>query len=423
MFSLLIMKIYLSLPAPVRRSLSSLKKKYVRLRLRMQLRPIRVDACLLGGDNGVSAAGFARMVGDIRRPSRSISEWPHVKLLRQYDRIGDQIWNRQIFEETEYYRNAVINIEMCGRYFDAVTPDQIQLGARRFINLYCGISQNLPPQIGQSDEWNENEYITVHPVKYSTCYQVQNGHHQLAIAYMKGIHEISGFIRPPAVTTPLQDLLLDVLWRDREEPTLYQPIDSPDVAEWILLRRCTDRLAKMTGFLQANDLMPPASSNYLDVASYFGWFVAEMQKAGFQAEGVERDPVAISVGRLMYNLTPEQVHRTDCVSFLRTHRDGYDVTSCFSLLHHYILNRLNVSAEELLGLLDSATRRVMFFEMGQSGEKFPWGKRFEGWDSDRIHHWLEVNTTFTRIVRLGADEDDIPPYRGCYGRTLFACQR
>ena len=167
--------------------------------------------------------------------------------------------------------------------------------------------------------------------------------------------------------------------------------------------------------------MPPASSSYLDVASSYGWFVSEMSKLGFRAEGVERDPTAISVGKVMYGLRPEQVHRCDAVGFLRALQDRYDITSCFSLAHHYILNRLNVSAEELLGLVDEATRRVMFFDMGQSHE-YP-GEKLDGWDPDHIHHWLEANTTFTRIVRLGEDEDAVPPNRNSFGRMLFACLR
>lgn len=422
MYPPLISGIYRSLPMPIRRRISSLKKSCVRQALRMRLKPIRVDACLLGGDNGVPAASFARMVGDIRRASRPISGWPHVKLLRQFDSIGEQLWERHVFQETEYYRNAVLNIEICGLFFDAVAPEQILSGARRFVDCYRGTGETLPPQVGQSDVANENEFITVHPVRDSSCYQVFDGHHRLAIAYMKGVREVPGFIRSPAVTTPVQDLLRDVLWlKGRRE--LYQPIDSPEVAGWVLVRRCSDRLAKMMEFLRTEGLMPPASSSYLDVASSYGWFVSEMAKAGFRAEGVERDPIAISVGQVMYGLKPEQLHRSDAVTFLRALQGRYDVTSCFSLAHHYILNRVNASAEELLGLLDAATRHVMFFDMGQSHEEFFSGGAYAGWDPGHIQQWLKDNTTFTRIVPLGEDEDAVPPFQQSYKRMLFACVR
>ncbi|MGA3079776.1 MAG: polysaccharide biosynthesis C-terminal domain-containing protein [Terracidiphilus sp.] len=409
-----------TLPTSARHSLRDFSMSCKGIALKMKLKPIRVDACLQGGDNGVPAATFARMTGDIRRASRPISDWPQVKLLREYDSIGERLWERESFERTDYYRNAVMNIEIFGKYFDAVSPDQIHWGARRFAFAYRGVERRIAAREVPHYERNPYEYIAVHPVEDSACYQVHEGHHRLALAYMKGIREVQGLILHPPVRTPVQDLLLDVLWlKGRRE--LYQPIDSPEVAGWVLVRRCSDRLAKMIEFLRAGNMMPPASSSYLDVASSYGWFVSEMSKAGFQAQGVERDPTAIAVGRAFYGLGPYQVHRADAVRFLRAHQNQFDVTSCFSLAHHYILNRQNVSAEELLGLLDSATRRVMFFDMGQSHE-YP-GEKLRGWDPDHIHRWLEANTAFSQIVRLGPDEDAVPPNQLNFGRMLFACLR
>jgi hypothetical protein len=87
------------------------------------------------------------------------------------------------------------------------------------------------------------------------------------------------------------------------------------------------------------------------------------------------------------------------------------------------LNRLNASAEELLGLLDAATRHVLFFDMGQSHEEFFSGGGYTGWDPVQIQQWLKANTTFTRIVPLGEDEDAVPPFQKSYKRMLFACVR
>jgi hypothetical protein len=407
-------------PAQVRRRISGVRDAFAGLALGMKLKPIRVDACLRGYENGVSASTIARITGDIRRGSSPISEWPQAKLLRQYDCIGEQIWQREVFEQTDYYRNAVFNIELHGNYFDAVAPGEIQWGARRFINAYRGLDGKLLPPEVPGYERDPHEHIAVRPVQDSECYQVFEGHHRLSIAYMGGIREVRGLILQPPVTTPLQDLLRDALWlKGRRE--LYQPIDSPEVAGWLLVRRCSDRLEKMKAFLNAEGLMPPASSSYLDVACSYGWFVSEMSKAGFRAEGVERDPIAASVGKLMYGLAPGQVHRSDAVGFLRTLQRSYDATSCFSLAHHYVLKRQDASAEELLRLLDSATRRVMFFDMGQCHEYER--TKLDGWDPDHIHRWLEANTTFTRIVRLGPDQDAVPPNQHNFGRMLFACTR
>jgi SAM-dependent methyltransferase len=406
-------------PMPVRRRILRTREACARLASKLKRKTIDLDACLLGGDSGFSSSSFARKVGDLRRASRPVSEWPHVKFLRQYDAIGEQIWDPDVFKQTEYYQNAALNIELFGRYHNAVALDQVQWGARRFVEVYRGLREILPMQEGESYKRGLEE-IAVRPVMYSNCFHVLEGHHRLAIAYMKGARQARALITHPAALTPLQELLLDASWlKGRRE--LYQPIDSPEVAGWPLVRRCSDRLAKMTGFLAVEGLMPPVSGSFLDVASGYGWFVSEMTKAGFRAEGVELDPTAISIGTLMYGLKADQVHRGDSFAFLQSLQCRYDVTSCLSLMHHYLLNRKNVSAEELLRLLDSVTSRVMFFDMGQSHEYS--APELKDWDSDHIHRWLQANSTFTRVVRLGPDEDGVPPNQRNFGRMLFACVR
>jgi SAM-dependent methyltransferase len=179
----------------------------------------------------------------------------------------------------------------------------------------------------------------------------------------------------------------------------------------------------MLDFLRAAGLMAGARRTYLDVGCSYGWFVAEMSRAGFLSEGVESDPTALAVGQLKYGLSPEQLHRSDAITFLRSNRTEFEVTSCFSLTHHYLLKRRNATAEELLQLLDRATRRVLFFDMGQEHEREFWGDRLRGWNPDSIHRWLEANSSFSQIVRLGEDTDAVPPFQTCYGRTMFACAR
>jgi hypothetical protein len=48
---------------PVRRRVASLRENYGRLAAKARLKTIRVDACLLGGDNGLTSAKFARLAG------------------------------------------------------------------------------------------------------------------------------------------------------------------------------------------------------------------------------------------------------------------------------------------------------------------------------------------------------------------------
>ena len=123
------------------------------------------------------------------------------------------------------------------------------------------------------------------------------------------------------VTTPLQDLLLRMSWLDGTRE-LYQPIDAPELRSgWTTVRQCTDRLAKMDAFLGERGI---TGGRYLDVASCYGWFVARMGERGFDAEGVERDPLAVPLGRAVYGLPDGVVSTGDCVDFLR----GHPCTDC-----------------------------------------------------------------------------------------------
>ena len=292
--------------------------------------------------------------------------------------------------------------------------------ARRFIGWYVsGAGTEIPFDSGHS---KSNDPIRVRPIRYSDCYQIIDGHHRLAIAHARGKTAARVRVHSPAVLTPLQSLLLDVLWQNGRRE-LYQPIDSPELKKgWSLVRRCSDRFAKMRGFLETQGLLPPTLRTYLDIGSSYGWFVSAMKELGFDAHGVERDPFAIAVGSIVYGIETGRCVRSDCVRFLEEGHPRYDVTSCFSVLHHFALGRGAIGPEEFIRLIDRATDKVLFFDTGQNNEA--WFRRsLPEWNPDYIESWLAANTTFTRFHRLGIDEDAAPPFHENYKRMLFACTR
>jgi SAM-dependent methyltransferase len=202
----------------------------------------------------------------------------------------------------------------------------------------------------------------------------------------------------------------------RGSSELYQPVPLPEVVDWPLVRRCDDRLAMMTSFLG-----DATGMSYLDVASFFGWFVARMRERGYRAFGVELDPLAVEFGNLVYALPDHAVAVGDVVDYLEGPR-AFDVISCFSLMHHFALGRGSVSAEELLDLIDRACERVLFFDTGQATERW-FADLLPDWTPEFIGKWLLANSTFTRVHALGTDQDGVGRYAGNYGRTLFACTR
>lgn len=380
---------------------------------------IDVNRLLLGGESGMSAERYARLSGDLLRPSRRIADSPHAKLLQTYLASGDAVFDPRNFECTDYYKNALFNIEVFGHYFDARAPSDVVHGARRFAQCFTSApSSNGTLQWGQSVP---GTLPIVRPISNSKCYQIVDGHHRCAIAYVRGTPRIEVEIKLSPVQTPLQSALLDVLWlKGRKE--LYQPVSFPELEdEWIVTRQCQDRLAKMVHFLRST-LSIRGKTTYMDLASSYGWFVAQMKSHGFTSYGVERDPFAIRVGQIAYGLGSTDVTRSDCVSFLRTTNERAEIVSCFSLLHHFVLGNGQCSAEEFIRLLDRYVGRVLFFEMGQEDEDW-YRDRLAGWSVDFIEEWLQRHTRFRRIIRLGRDKDGRGRFKGNFGRMLFACIR
>jgi len=385
----------------------------------LRSRQVPVERILMSGENGLTAAHYARVTGRLMRASTPVLRSPHTRFLQDYAREGRGILEPRRLEQTEYYRNARECIDLTGFYFDAKTPGDIRRVAERFLDRFDGAAQPDAPKVeGQSARHSP---VFVHPVRTSDCLQLLDGAHRVAMACARGERTIRVTVQPGAVWTPMQDLLRDVLWlKGRLE--LYQPVDLPEVRRWPLVRRCRDRLEKMTAFLRQSGMNPGPSLSYLDLAASYGWFVAEMASLGCQAGGVERDPVAITVGRHAYGLEAGTVRRADVAAFLATDRQTYDVTSCFSLLHHVVLGRASITPEELARGIDARTRRVFFFDTGQAHEEW-FSRILSEWTPDYIESWIRSHTTFTGVHRLGPDADAVPPFEKNYGRMLFACTR
>jgi hypothetical protein len=106
------------------------------------LKEIELGKLLMGGEAGYSSASYARITGDLLRPSRPIAESPHVELLKAYRASGEDVFLPERFEATSYYKNAAMCIELYGHYFDAKDPKDIIKKARNFCDLLHGNRSN-----------------------------------------------------------------------------------------------------------------------------------------------------------------------------------------------------------------------------------------------------------------------------------------
>jgi hypothetical protein len=380
-------------------------------------RTLSLDQVLLGGFHGVDASWLA--IGS--KPSVisiRLSESPHVQLLESHLKTHGQLTDLEI-AKSDYFLRGLYSIKLFGRYIGASNEDELIKVCRDFLSWF---DRGKP--LNHQHRGPKNALPYVRKIKYSNCYAIVDGHHRLAIEYVKGKREAEVVLGLGSRSTALQNRLLMIPWlKGRTE--LYQPIDSPELETWTLARKCTDRFEMMRAFLEQRGLLPPVgltdvpSPTYLDVGSFYGWFVKEMSNLGFDASGVELDPLARDIGADVYKIDQEQITISEASAFLVSADKKFDIVSCFSVLHHFALGRGPCSASELMWQLSSSTKSVLFFDTGEAHES--WMRNvLPDWTPQFIANWILENSDFTEVIPLGIDGDNRPPYEENYGRTLFA---
>ncbi len=380
-----------------------------------------MTSLLLGAQAGLDAGGVADLLGDLFWGSTPITEGPHAELLRLGKTAPAQLSDQAILD-SRYGRMARAVIDGRGRFFDAIDDAGIVSLARDFIARQdSGSGAWQAGTVRPRSASTSSDPVLVAPISGSSLFQVLDGHHRVAAAAARGATHVRVSRKRFPVTTPLQRHLNAMSWIGGTQE-LYQPLSAPELAEsWVTVRRCTDRMQKIQKFLVDRDLVPPVTATSLDVASCYGWFVSEFSSLGFDARGVERDPLAVPLGTAAYALDPRQITTGDAVDYLADCAP-HDVVTCFSLLHHFVLGRGSVTPERLVELLYRSTGRVLFVDTGQGDEKW-FTTSLKGWTPARIADFLGSNSGFAEVVDLGPDEDRVPPYASNYGRHLFACVR
>jgi len=414
-------------PSPLRRAYGRITYGRTRLRdfvRKIGVRTIDLRRTLMGGEGPFDARPWAEMTGEPRRASMPLCESPHVRLLEQYRVVGDALFDWKHFRRTPYFQNAARAVQFCGSYFGHRTHDGIADQARAFVSLYR-----------RALDADATEVVFTHPGAHSPAgslpavretltpntFQVSDGHHRLAVAWMLGRQDVAAAVVGPPSATALQSLVLACA-QTQGRRELYQPIDSVEFdGAWHVVRRCDDRLAMILDFLRTAGRPLPGAS-VLDLGCSYGWFVSQFSRRGAAATGVDADDTALRVGRIAYGLGPEHLIQSDVLSFLSAGTRKWDVVLLLSLLHHFALGRTPGSAADLLARIDRVTGSWLFLDTGQSHERW-WHGALSEWNADAIARFIRTHTSFSRVVPLGTDGDHAGRYRGNYGRTLFACTR
>ena len=386
------------------------------LRNRTFLLPI--SSMLQGGERLIPADQYSRLICKPLRPSIPVASGPHVKFLLEYKKKGTKIFDPGIFERTEYYMNALECIEYTGEYFSARSANQIRNVAKAFIDSFVKRNKIGFPH-GHNGHSPIGSSVLVRPIKHSSCYEIVDGNHRIAAAFAKGCNTMRVKSVGVPTLTPAQKALMDVLWQEGRTE-LYQPINLPEVQNWTLVRHCKDRLNKILLFLKHLELS--TNHNYIDLGCSYGWFVLQMLKQGYSALGVERDPFAINIGKMIYGIDLKYFERSSLIKFFKLNNKSFDIVSCFSVLHHFVLHKDVMSPVDLIYYLDKITKKVLFLETGQNHE-FWFKNCLSEWSPKFISNWIHKHTTFKTVVNLGPDSDSVGKFSGNFGRSLFACIR
>jgi hypothetical protein len=379
---------------------------------------VPVERLLLGTQGDLPGSQFATRTKDLMWTSRRVGDGPHAQLLRLAAHKGaSQLTDSEILD-SPYGILAKRCVAESGDFFGVRDPQQIVAVARAFI----GRCNGEPQANSFRHQSPDGATIGVARIRHSDYYQIVDGHHRAAAAAVAGVERLRVRTRYLPTATAMQALVTRMSWIDGRRE-LYQPLPAPELSSgWPTVRRCTDRLEKIKAFLQAEELLPPVTASYLDVASCYGWFVSSMSDLGYDSRGIELDPLARPLGEAAYGLPADRITIGDGVTILSAMSERYDVVSCFSLLHHFILGKVDAPPELLMELLDKVTGRVLFLDSGQSHEAW-FRKTMPDWTTEKLMAFLQDTTQFTRIVDLGPDADAVSPYEDNYGRHLFACIR
>ena len=374
-------------------------------------RTVPTNRLLLGLQNRTPAAEFARFIGDLRWPSTPLADGPHAALLRLAEARGE-LSDEEILA-TPYVRMARQCIAVRGFYFWATDDVGIVEVARDYIARHRGES------VGRTSEHSTAPGVPprVAVIAGSDCYQVLDGHHRLASAIVAGQRSADVKVKWFPVNTLLQELLRNTTGANE---VLAQPVDAPEVRSWATARWCVDRFDRMQGLLRSANLMPPATSTYLDVGSRYGWFLARMQEQGFTVTGVEKDPSAPAVSATAYRLDPAFVRVADAARLLREADAQWDVVSCFGPFSAVTAGDRPANQQVLVSLLAKVTRRVLFLDFGREQDERLVDACFGG-NPRSIAGFLRQSTGFPEVVDLGPVADPLGSAKPGRGGHLFAC--
>lgn len=398
----------------------SVKLKLIYLKI-FKYKSIDLKNILIGQQNGMALEEWIEKTKDHARISVLLQDSPYVKLLQTYEKDKDLADDIEKLKQTEYWKMAEHSIEKFGQFFEARRVDEIPVVIKNYINIFDNYNNlNSINNLFYASHSSDNEPIELKKIKHSDCYEVIDGHHRLAVQYVKKQKQVNCYVGGEKLTY-LQELIIGYK-QTHGDPELYQPIDKPELQTWPVVRKCSDRYELMKSFLSDNNL---EIKTLLDLSCSYGWFVKEFGKEGVATYGIDKDKNAVKIGRVIYGLKDQEIIQSEIIDFVsraKKNNQKYDATLFLSILHHFIIGKEKGGARELLQKIDKLTAKVMFFDTGQNHEAW-YRESLKEWDEDYIIKFIKHNTSFKKVIKIGYDQDNQGQYSNQYKRALFACLR
>ena len=390
---------------------------------RIRAQGIDLSRTLIGGDGFYKDLSWREITSDMPEVSRLLADSLHVKFLEQYQTMGERLFERKNLEQTQYFQSERRWARLTGRYFGQQTDEGLYADARAFVTLYERIKNGDWTEVSFSSNRHHSPSGTlpvVRPTLTPGTVQIVEGHHRLAIAWV--LEQRKARVRVVAPKpTELQSLVLRVAETGGQR-RLCQPIDRPEFdSSWELWPPCTDRLAMILNFLAENG----AGLERLSVANLgcaYGWFVAALSERGYQTIGVDPDPAALKIGRLAYGVAVNQFVQSDLHGFVANCQRTFDVVLLSGGLYDSAQKSDSRTLAELLQRVDSITGRYLFLDTAQTYERW-WRRAFPDWNEEALLRFLQQNTSFSQVVRLGSEAKKNPSGDARVAGTLLACTR
>jgi len=185
------------------------------------------------------------------------------------------------------------------------------------------------------------------------------------------------------------------------EEKIYQPIELHECSNWDVIRQDSDQRFRVIEKACADENLPTAHSNYLDIGCNTGFFCYQMTKAGFRATGVDVVGNDISIARKLGTFFRRDYTTyvvSDAHEYLQSTQDQtFDVTSAFSVFQWVMIQNTPKHGLDCMRWLFGKTRRICILEMGESTEAHYAERIGMKYDRDWIYDFMQEFGGFDRI--------------------------